>query len=180
MRFKMRGIKIDTANRTVEVIDFEGDYVEIQKEINVDCFTCVDIDDKNTIFVDDEGMLKENDFFMIEGYPEPLAGNGLILAVDYETGETVGTEMEVPEIKFLSRFEIALMAKAMGLCEVLTVVFIVLKLTNHIAWSWFLVLSPMLPAMLLYAGLIGFQVYLVNKMKGLRNRSRKRVLNREF
>lgn len=30
----------------------------------------------------------------------------------------------------------------MGLCEVLTVVFIVLKLVGVINWSWFAVLSP--------------------------------------
>ena len=108
----MRAIKINTDRRNVEVIDFEGDYLEIQKEIGVDCFTCVDLDDNNSLFVDDEGLFKNTDFFMVEGYPEPLAGNGLILGLDYETGETIGAEMEVPKIKFISRMELAIMAKS--------------------------------------------------------------------
>lgn len=31
-----------------------------------------------------------------------------------------------------------------GFCGMLTILFIGLKLTNHINWSWFWVLSPML------------------------------------
>lgn len=38
----------------------------------------------------------------------------------------------------------------MGLCEVLTLIFITLKLVGTIGWSWFWVLSPMLPAILCY------------------------------
>ena len=38
----------------------------------------------------------------------------------------------------------------MGFLEVLTVVFVVLKLTGHIVWSWFWVISPMYPALLIY------------------------------
>jgi hypothetical protein len=32
----------------------------------------------------------------------------------------------------------------MGFCEVLTIVFVILKLTNVIAWSWWLVFSPLI------------------------------------
>jgi hypothetical protein len=32
----------------------------------------------------------------------------------------------------------------MGFCEVLTIVFIILKITNVITWSWFLVFSPLI------------------------------------
>lgn len=41
----------------------------------------------------------------------------------------------------------------MGICELLTVAFVVLKLTGTIAWSWWWVISPMYPAVLLYGGL---------------------------
>lgn len=30
----------------------------------------------------------------------------------------------------------------LGICSVLTIVFVVLKLTGHVDWSWFWVLSP--------------------------------------
>lgn len=43
----------------------------------------------------------------------------------------------------------------MGILELLTLVFIVLKLTDHIDWSWFWVLSPMILVVILYIMLIG-------------------------
>ena len=42
----------------------------------------------------------------------------------------------------------------MGICEVLTAVFIVLKLIGIISWPWFLVLLPELLAFLIYAIII--------------------------
>lgn len=38
----------------------------------------------------------------------------------------------------------------MGILEVLTIVFVVLKLLSVIDWSWWIVLSPMLFSILLY------------------------------
>ena len=106
----MRAIKIDSVEHTVEVIDFEGDFQAIQKEIDVDILTAVYLEGENTLFVDDEGLYKDTDFFMVEGNLQPLAGNGLILSAD-EEGETIGTDMEVPEVRFMTRMEVALMSK---------------------------------------------------------------------
>ena len=41
----------------------------------------------------------------------------------------------------------------MGFTELLTIVFIVLKLTGHIAWPWLLVLSPTLIGLALFLAL---------------------------
>lgn len=38
----------------------------------------------------------------------------------------------------------------MGILEVLFVVFLVLKLTGVIAWSWWLVCAPLYPALVIY------------------------------
>lgn len=38
----------------------------------------------------------------------------------------------------------------MGFCEVLTLIFIVLKLCNVISWSWWLVLAPEIVAVSFY------------------------------
>ena len=42
----------------------------------------------------------------------------------------------------------------MGFAEVLTVVFIVLKLVGRIEWSWFLVLLPEIIAMVIYFAVV--------------------------
>lgn len=50
----------------------------------------------------------------------------------------------------------------MGILEVLTVLFVVLKSMNVIAWSWWTVFLPEIIATALYIVLI-FVVYLLNK-----------------
>lgn len=46
----------------------------------------------------------------------------------------------------------------MGFCELLTIVFIVLKLVGIISWSWWLVLLPEIIAVLFYMAIIVFRV----------------------
>ena len=52
-------------------------------------------------------------------------------------------------------------SRGLGIGSVLTLIFIILKLTGNITWSWFWVVSPMLigPAilllLLLFLGIIG-------------------------
>ena len=45
-----------------------------------------------------------------------------------------------------------------GFCGILTIVFIVLKLTGNIAWSWWWVLSPIWISILLTIGILGIVV----------------------
>jgi len=54
----------------------------------------------------------------------------------------------------------------MGFLELLTIIFIVLKLTGVIAWSWWIVLLPMIIAAAIYAMI--FAVWLTVFIKGVR------------
>jgi hypothetical protein len=47
----------------------------------------------------------------------------------------------------------------MGICEILTVLFIAFKLLGVINWSWFLVLLPEIIAVAFYILLIGLQIF---------------------
>lgn len=51
----------------------------------------------------------------------------------------------------------------MGIAEVLTIVFVVLKLTNVITWSWWLLLLPAILSFSLYAiiGLVKLGMVLI-------------------
>ena len=72
-------------------VEVKGDYKAIYPLLGVavDCFTCVGIEQDDSIYVDDEGLLKPQiNFFLYEGYNQPLAGNGLVLGTD-EEGESV-------------------------------------------------------------------------------------------
>jgi hypothetical protein len=104
----MRAIKIDAINQEVKEIDFEGNFQDIQREIDVDCFTVVPMDNGDALYVDDEGLLNGTFMFMeieIDGYVRFLAGNGLILGTDDE-GESSDALSEIPNVSFLNRFEL--------------------------------------------------------------------------
>jgi hypothetical protein len=81
---------IDPVTRTVEEVNYSNDFTDIYDLIDCDTFTCVNFNKHNdTIFVDDEGLFKsDQQFFHVQGYPQPLAGKGLILGTDDE-GESV-------------------------------------------------------------------------------------------
>jgi hypothetical protein len=99
-----KAILIDAINRKVEETTIES-WRDIAPKINCDCFTVVQIDNKNDLYVDDEGLLKSpSDFIMFEGYPQPLAGSGLILGSNHNTGKSCDTTFTVEEIKAKVRF----------------------------------------------------------------------------
>jgi len=84
----------------VPVLHDVSDYKEIYKLIECEGspFTLVYIDDHNVIFVDDEGLLKDQRYyFNVEGHPFPIAGIGLVLGTDAE-GETTSTSLTLPDL----------------------------------------------------------------------------------
>lgn len=46
----------------------------------------------------------------------------------------------------------------MGICEILTIIFVICKLLGVISWSWWLVLLPEIIAFVIYAVIIVFYV----------------------
>ncbi|WGT36751.1 transmembrane Fragile-X-F protein [Lysinibacillus sp. 1 U-2021] len=65
----------------------------------------------------------------------------------------------------------------MGIAEVLTIVFVVLKLTDVITWSWWLVLLPAILSFSLYAiiGLVKLGMVLI-AMVAVKRREKKAEL----
>lgn len=53
----------------------------------------------------------------------------------------------------------------MGITEILTIVFVVLKLLKVINWHWLLVLSPELLAVVVYMMIVISQIKLINRIK---------------
>lgn len=100
----MRAILIDPKNKSVSEVEYDGNYKSIYKLIDCGTFTVIQIDETESIIIDDEGLFKSldsqepDDFFLWEGYNQPLAGKGLILGVDRE-GESVATKLTVEEVK---------------------------------------------------------------------------------
>ncbi len=95
----MKAFLIDPAAKTVTEVEYSGDWKDIYTLTDCDCFTTVDIDGANTMFLDDEGLLKgyRDDFFAYGPDCPPLAGKALVLGYD-EEGETVAPTVTLEEI----------------------------------------------------------------------------------
>lgn len=104
----VRAIRIDPFAQTVEEVQHNAaDYTAIYDQLSVpdhkvSCFTIVGIDERengDSIFVDDEGLLKGNThFFQWQGYAQPLAGCGLILGCD-NAGDSVACSISLEEAR---------------------------------------------------------------------------------
>jgi hypothetical protein len=77
----MKAILVNAVERTVKEVELGSDYREINRFIGCRCFTVARYLDKgDAVFADDEGLLHNPRHFVeIGAYPEPIAGNLLIV-----------------------------------------------------------------------------------------------------
>lgn len=106
----MKAILINSTERTVTEVDYDGNFRNLQKLIGCDCFTIAPLNPKMvtedvSLYVDDEGLLTNPQaFFQIKGVTyHPLAGNGVILGTN-EEGESVDSPVSVQDIAKLTKF----------------------------------------------------------------------------
>jgi hypothetical protein len=99
----MKAIKIDAITQTVSEITIDI-WSEIAPAIGCDLFDCVCLSPTETLYCDDEGLLKNPEHFIqIRGYPQPLAGSALILGSD-EEGESVDTKLTIEQVQKMVTF----------------------------------------------------------------------------
>ena len=97
----MKAILIDVYEKEIREVDYDGTLDFIYFNLACGTFDVVRIDDVNGIFVDDEGLLRQNQLYF--EYPSSngifqLAGNGLILGVDDE-GNSISPTLTVEDVK---------------------------------------------------------------------------------
>lgn len=108
----MQGYLVDPFEKKVSRVSTSG-YPHFKELIKVDLICAVTVkvyDDgsfmskRDTLWVDDEGLyVKDQAYFQVEGYAQPLAGYGILLGTD-EEGETVGAYMEFKPFKRMISF----------------------------------------------------------------------------
>jgi hypothetical protein len=93
-----KAILINAKTNTVSFVEV-GEYTDIYKHCGYQTFTCVGLpQEKETLYVDDEGLINGTDYgFTIEGYADPLMGNGLILGTR-SNGDSRDTDLTVEEV----------------------------------------------------------------------------------
>ena len=89
---------IDPFRREVKEVPHDGSLDSLYELLHCDLVTvahCGEFD----LFVDDEGMFKADQrFFMVDGFPQPLAGYALAVAVD-EDGDTIAPDLLPEELE---------------------------------------------------------------------------------
>jgi len=96
----MKAIKIDAEKRRVTEVEVSG-LADMQEAVD----GLIEVGhyfsgSPDVIYVDEEGLLKgPENFFLLRGVTEMLAGNGLIVGTDMATGDSVDCVTPIEYIK---------------------------------------------------------------------------------
>lgn len=100
----MKAIKIDVTNRTVTEIEIGANSLKSMQEVVGGLITAaLEMENMDTLYVNDEGLFLFNEFFYLEGNVQPNAGNGIIMGTD-EEGGSIGAKSSLEEIRSKVRF----------------------------------------------------------------------------
>lgn len=105
----MKAILIDVKKRTLTEVDVDSSNTLEEWYKLIDC-NLVEVamelpnneHNGNSIMVDEEGMLsigEDSGFFTMAGGHQPFAGNGLIVGINYDNGETIDVSITVDYLK---------------------------------------------------------------------------------
>ena len=96
-----KAILIDVVAKTITDVQV-GDYTDIYTHIGNGCNLFevpIEFENGDTIYVDEEGLLKEvHGGFIMEGWSYPLIGNAIIQGTD-EEGEAVDYKSDIEELR---------------------------------------------------------------------------------
>jgi hypothetical protein len=93
-------IVIDPFKNEIREDSYDGSLEGLYKLGNFELFDVgPTFENGDSVYVDDEGLLKDNqEFFVMAGYQQPLAGIGVVIGTD-EEGESVDCKSSLEEIK---------------------------------------------------------------------------------
>ena len=95
----MKAILINPFDQTIKETEYTGDYREIYPLVECRTFDCVRLTIENDMYVDDEGLLIDNQrYFRMLEIGANYAGKALLLSHDDE-GETTATNWTLQDVK---------------------------------------------------------------------------------
>jgi hypothetical protein len=105
----MKAIHIDAKNKTITEIDYSGRREDIYSLLDIQMFECQQLPSRNgqgnDIFIDEEGICaSEVKFGFRYAKNCPTAGNGLVLGLNFDNGETIATNYTLEEVKANVKF----------------------------------------------------------------------------
>lgn len=108
-----QAILIDVEKRNIRTVNVKC-LKDMQDAVKGLITTAMRWENGDYCFVDDEGLLKPQEFFfMLEDCPQPFAGNGLVVGPEDENGELLDVGQSIVEVSkqvtFLNRLQVYLM-----------------------------------------------------------------------
>jgi len=106
----MKAVLINVHNETVQQVEVDDRSVlkDWYKHVGCQVVTVAHyFNDKDSVLVDDEGLFnldEDSKFFSVKGGHQPFSGNGLVVGVNPENGESVGPHIGVEEIRSMVKF----------------------------------------------------------------------------
>lgn len=95
----VKALLIDPVAQTVTPLEI-NDWRDISPALNCELFDIVQVAPHISIYVDDEGLYAEDQhFFYHPGYPQPLAGRGLVLGFDDRTGDSTDCPITADQLR---------------------------------------------------------------------------------
>ena len=98
MSKKIRAITIDPFLKIILETEIENSLSGLQGAIDDNMIEAVYIDDKNVMYVDDEGLFKQNQSFFVFNKEVPLAGKAVIVGANHTNGTDVSTKLKVTDV----------------------------------------------------------------------------------
>ena len=98
----MKAILIDVKNQEITEVLHDNTLESIYKHVDCRTFDVVNIDGVNSIYIDDEGLFVEDQlYFEYSGgtHKVQLAGNGLILGLNHDSGDSISTTLTAEEVR---------------------------------------------------------------------------------
>jgi len=111
----MKAILINPKLRTITEVDYTGTLESLYQLTECDCVDTVRLPNGDSVYVDDEGLLHNPEFFFVLRHSplQPLAGNGLVVGINDE-GTDIGCKSKlddvINQVTFVSLWEAKLLA----------------------------------------------------------------------
>ena len=98
----MKAILIDVKNQEIKEVEHDDTLKSIYEYVDCRTFDVISIDNNNYVYVDDEGLFVEDQrYFEYLGNERSvrLAGNGLILGLNHDSGDSISTTLTAEEVR---------------------------------------------------------------------------------
>lgn len=100
----MRAIKIEPSTKEITECEIDGTVESVQKMVQGDMEPAGEFPNGDVLYVNEEGLYEFSDHFMVPGARNTLAGPGLIVGPENQSGKPTAARTSLEEARNLVKF----------------------------------------------------------------------------